>query len=319
MTTATRWHQSAEHIDSMIRQKAPHMDANESIFFARQLEWISGSLYDVKYPQLKARKHIPVSFEGGNAVESLTYQANDRLGVAKIVSNYSKDFPRVTTLSKEITNKVKTLGDSYGWDIQKIRAARFANRNLEAREANAARMAIMELENRLAYLGDASAQLNGLLTHPLVPISLASAAIATGTSVPVIVEIFRQAITQGILVASRGTEKADTVLMPMTEYTFLETTQLNSVNDSTIMDYLKKVFPGVAFDWCNECTGAGPGGTNVMLAYTKRDTHVTLQIPSDFEQLPVFTDGVQWDIKCMERFAGVQLHYPASAMLTILV
>jgi hypothetical protein len=46
--------------------------------------------------------------------------------------------------------------------------------------------------------------------------------------------------------------------------------------------------------------------------------HCNLLVPSDFEQLPMFSDGATFSVKCHERFAGVRFPYPASCLLTIL-
>lgn len=46
------------------------MDAGESIFFARELEYIKAKTYDIKFPQLKARELLPVEFEANAGAES---------------------------------------------------------------------------------------------------------------------------------------------------------------------------------------------------------------------------------------------------------
>ncbi|MBW4469314.1 MAG: DUF2184 domain-containing protein [Stenomitos rutilans HA7619-LM2] len=298
-----------------------HLDAGEGLFFARQLEYIVPQLYQVKYAEQRARVHFPVSFEGGNGIKTITYRAIDRRGKAKIVTNWSTDFPRVNVLAREVSNKVVSLGDSYGYDFQEIRSAAQANTPLEQLEANAAQMAITELENSLAYFGDANANVYGAFNNPSVPITYAAYPLALGGTLAVtvdqVVSVFNTAIN-GVLVTSRGVERVNMILVPLKVWTFLSVTRLGSYNDRTLMEYLEKVFPGVVFDWCNECSGAGPNGQDIMFSYVRDDMHCNLLVPSDFEQLPVFSDGATFSVKCHERFAGVRLPYPASCLLTIL-
>src|SRR5690554_4672907 len=41
----------------------PHLDDDQSVFFARELEFVKSRSYDKKYAELKARTLIPVSSE----------------------------------------------------------------------------------------------------------------------------------------------------------------------------------------------------------------------------------------------------------------
>lgn len=308
---------SAEGIMRSIDRAMPHLDAGESLFFARQLEYIVPTLYEVKYAPLKARTHFPVDFTGGNGIKEITYRAVDRRGKAKIVTNWSTDFPRVNILAKEVTNKVVSLGDSYGYDFQEIRYAQQANMQLETQEANAARLAIAELENQLAYVGDPNSNVYGMLNNQLVPISYAAYPINNTTSIDNIVAVFASAIL-GVFTTSKGIENVNMILVPLTLWTYITTTRLGTNNDSTLMEYLNKAFPGVVFDWCNECSGSGPNGSDIMFAYVRNERNLTLTIPSEFEQLPMFSDGATFSVKCHERFAGLRVFYPASAQVTVL-
>lgn len=314
----TIWHQDSESILKTVNRAMPHMDANESIFFARQLEYIVPQLYEIKYAQLKARTHFPVSFEGGPGIESITYRAFDRRGKAKIVKNYSTDFPRVNILAREVSTKVKSLGDSYGYDIQEIRSAQYAGVDLATQDAYAARMAIAEEENRIAYAGDPDSGLHGMANHPLVPISYAAYDITSdSTTREQISAVFRQAVLS-VFETSRGIENPNMILVPLTVWTYLQTRSTGSNNDVPLIEWLKKIFPNVMFDWSNECTGAGPLGEDVMFAYVRDEQHLKLRIPYEFEQLPMFSDGATFTVKCHERFGGLQIIYPASCLLTIL-
>ena len=152
--------------DFAVIQASQRLDASESVFFARELEHVKAQSYDVKYPELTATKNIPVSSEAGSGAETITYQQYDAVGFAKIINNYATDLPRVDLVGKEFTAKVKSIGASYGYSIQDIRAARMAGKPLEQRKANAVRRANDQEVNRIAYFGDAKHGLVGLVNHP---------------------------------------------------------------------------------------------------------------------------------------------------------
>ena len=99
--------------DYAVIQASQRLDADESVFFARELEHVKAQSYDVQYPELTATKNIPVSSEAGPGAETITYQQYDSVGFAKIISNYATDLPRVDLKGKEFTAKVKSIGASY--------------------------------------------------------------------------------------------------------------------------------------------------------------------------------------------------------------
>src|SRR5690606_31617625 len=68
----------------------------------------------------------------------------------------------------EFSARVRSIGASYGYSVQEIRAAQFAGRSLEQRKASAVRRAVDQKINKLAWLGDAAYGINGFLTHPNV-------------------------------------------------------------------------------------------------------------------------------------------------------
>lgn len=60
-------------------QGAVMCDANEALFFARQLEHIKARTFDVKYPGLNGLRVLPVSTEAGAGAETITYEQYDQL------------------------------------------------------------------------------------------------------------------------------------------------------------------------------------------------------------------------------------------------
>src|SRR5690554_6770859 len=66
----------------------PHLDANESVFFARELEYVKSRSYDKKYAELKARLLIPVSSEAEAWADAIVYESYDQVGAAKLIAGY---------------------------------------------------------------------------------------------------------------------------------------------------------------------------------------------------------------------------------------
>ena len=91
-----------------------------SVFFARELDYVKSQSYDVEYPELTALSLFPMSSEVDPGAETVTYYSYDKVGLAKIISNYATDLPRADVKGKPTTAIIKSLGASYGYSIQEI-------------------------------------------------------------------------------------------------------------------------------------------------------------------------------------------------------
>jgi len=97
-----------------------------------------------------------VNNEAGPGAEAITYYQFDKVGMAKIVSDYASDLPRADVFGTKYTSPVESLGISFGYSMQEIRAAAMANRPLATMKANAAREAHERLVDQIGSLGDAT-------------------------------------------------------------------------------------------------------------------------------------------------------------------
>lgn len=294
-----------------------NLDADESVFFSRQLEYVKTKTYDRKYPTLMARTLFPVSFDVNPGAKTITYQQWDWVGMAKIISNYARDIPRVDLRGKEFTGNIRSLADSYGYSIQDVRAARMAGVPLETRKAAAAKQAILMLEDEIALNGDADHKLHGLNSHPNIP-DVAIPADGTGSSALWSTKTDEQIIRDvNLLVSSivdgtNGVETPDTLVLPLGAF---QTASTKKVGDTgkTVRQWILETSPYIKniIVW-PKLKGAGAGGTDLMFAYQRDPEKLTLEIPQDFEQFPVQEKGLEFEINCHERFAGLIVYYPLS-------
>lgn len=295
-----------------------NLDANESAFFARQLEYVKAKTYDVMYPELKARKILPVSFEAGPGAKTITYRQYDQVGVAKIIVSYAKDLPRADVKAKEFVGQVRSLGMSYGWDIMEIRHAAFAGVPLEQRRANAAKRGILQQENTIAMLGDATSGLNGFLnnanmTQVTLPADGTGATTTFSTKTADLIVRDLNSIANKPIAVSKGVESPDTLLLPITQYTYIASTPRSTTSDTTILNFFLQNNPFVkSVDWLNELAAAGAGATDRAIAYRRDPDKLTLEVPQDFEQFPVQQRGLEYIVPCHSRCGGVLIYYPLS-------
>lgn len=307
-------------------RKFINLDANESIFFEQELTHIMSRVYDKKYPELKATRLIPVDTEAGNASESIAYDMYDSVGVAKIISNYATDLPRADVKGERVFSQIKTIGTSYGYNVDEIRIAAKANKNLIDRKAMAARKSNDMLVNRGAFFARNTGEfpgLYGLIYHP----NITSYKVAVEGSDFVWADKSADAIILDIntlcnksISLSKGIEIADTFLCPVEQFTLIATTKISVYTETTILEFVKKANPHItSWEWVEELNNVNPvpstgvaANTDVAIAYKRDPEKLTLQIPSPFEQLDVQPRNLEFIVPCMSKFGGVIVIYPIS-------
>lgn len=296
-------------------------DANEGMIFAQELEAVKARTYDVVYSELTATMVIPVDSSAGAGAESIAYYQYDQTGQAKIISNYSTDLPRVDLVGKKFHADVKSIGASYGYSVQDIRAYRMAGKPLEQRKANAVRRANDQEVNRIAYFGDEAHGLVGLLTHPNVSTYTlpddgvdadeeASTKFADKTPDECIRDL--NGMLLKMLELTQNVEIPDTLLLSPATHGVLYSKRVTDTQISVLTYFLDNNPYIKNVQVVPELGGAGTSGTDICIMYRKSPDKLTLEIPQPFEQFPVQVKGLEYEVPCHSRCAGVIIYYPLS-------
>lgn len=300
--------------------RVSNMDANEVAFFSGQLEYLKKREYNVKYGSLQATQIFPVSTEAGPGAETIVYDQFDTVGVMKFISDYADDLPRSDVKGKQFSIIIQSLGGSWGYSIQEIRNAQYARRNLSSMRANAARRSNDQMVNKIAWNADGSSEwagLTGILNHP----NVTKAAATTGgwdsgaTPDEIIVDV-NEAINS-VPDLTNGQEWIDRVAMPNAKYAHLASTPRSATSDTTILEFLRRVHPGVRFFPINELKNVvnprtGSGTTNVALYYRADPDALQLEIPVIYESFPAQERNLSYVVPVHSRIAGFNVYYPLS-------
>jgi hypothetical protein len=301
---------------NIIHKDAMNLDAGESAFFKRQLEYIKRRTYDQKLKNLKAKTLIPVSNEAPSAIGAITFRRFDAVGLAKIIADYAKDFPRVDIFGTEQTVKNHGIGASYGYNIQEIRRAQIANLRLNQRRAEAARRAIEEKSDNIAWNGDADYNIQGLIDYPgiteyTVPDPGEGTEWVNKTPLEILYDL--NAIVTAIVDSTNGVEAPDTMIMPIEQFNLINDTPIGDNVDKTILQFFLSNSRFIkTVEWVVELAGAGAGGADRFMVYPRDDMHLTLEIPQPFEQFAPQQKGMEFEVMVHEETAGVIVYYPQS-------
>jgi hypothetical protein len=295
-----------------LKKSVDKLDTAETATFALELRKLKAKSYDVKYPDLKARKFVPVSHECSNADESFVVRQWDMAGMAKIISNYATDLPKVAAFAKEFVYKIKSIGDSFDYTIQDIRVSMQTGRSLSDKKQTIAYRKLEELIDDIAATGIPETQVPGVLNHPNIPLlTLPTGTWSSATDAQIVADLAYM-VTQ-IMVTTKQTHIPDTVLFDTTSWARI--TQMVSGTGSfaeTVLSLFLRTNPYIknADTWIKLDT-ADAAGTGPRIFMYKRDSEVLeLEIPQEPEQFPPQADGLAFTVNCHARVGGVRVSYP---------
>jgi hypothetical protein len=208
-----------------------------------------------------------------------------------------------------MTSPVRSIGASYGWSLQDIRSAMLAGLDLESRKAQAAVRAHNQLMNTIAWNGDAAHNLPGLKTNTDIPSAAAGVVFSAGTA-DQIIDAINDMITD-MITLTNGVETPNTVVMQPGQLALLSAKARSTTSDTSVLAFLRAAWPGITFESAVELTDWS-GSDDAMMAYRRADTHLSLEIPQPYEELPVERHALRFEVPTHSRFGGLLVYYPKS-------
>lgn len=301
--------------------KSTNLDAEGDIFFARQLEFVQSRVYEYQYPELMSYRLFPVNTNFPVGAEYITTTGYQSVGRARVINSYADDLPAAALIGMQLSSKVQGIGASYRYSYQEIRNAQYANVPLESALAMAARRAIEQKMDDLAFFGDSSVGLYGLFNNPNIPTQSVPADGTGGstewsTKTPDQILRDMNLIVNQIATSTNGVEAPNTLLLPLEQYTLIASMARSANSDTTVLDYFRinnpfidEVIP------VPKLAGAGLAGVDIMIAYERSSDKVEMAIPMPFLQHAPQERNLEFVINCEARFGGIRVLYPMSMII----
>lgn len=298
------------------------LDADGAYFFQRQLEHIKARSYDVQYAELQARMLFPVSNEAGPGVTTITYRTYDQSGAAKIINAYADDLPRADVAGKETSIPVRSVGISYGYNLDEIQSAQLTGQPLDQRRANAAVRAVEQTTNDVAFFGDVESGLPGFFDNPNIP---TGTAVNPGSGTEWVNKTPDQILFDindlfaDIFEVTKMVERGNTLLLPPAQWSYIASTPRASNSDTTILQYVVQNSPYLQSESdvipVNECAAANNPlyANDVMVAYDRSPEKLQLEIPVELEMMQVQQKNLEFTVPGRQRLGGLNIYYPLSA------
>ena len=309
-----------------------------AVFMAQELDYVKSKSYDKLYPQFTALNIFPVNSDTNPGAEAITFYTYDMEGFAKIIDNYSTDLPRADVNGVPHSVPVKTLGVSYGYSNQEMRASRMSGKSLDARKAESARFQIDNATNKIAWAGDAKNGIMGVLSSGQnIPVKTLTAGATSGavnwagkTADEIVADV--TAMYAQVTKATKDVERPDTLVLPTEVYTVLALKRLGDT-EATVLSYIKDHAPYLkeivsaselnsdSYETNPYAEGAPGVATNagqaVAFLFTNSPDKMEINIPMAYTQNPAQPRNLETLIPCESRVAGTIMFYPLSALIVV--
>jgi hypothetical protein len=313
---------------------------DEGLFFQRQLEYIQATSYDVLYPDLKGRELLTTNTEGGEGINAITYRSYDKRGETAIIAGKATDLPRGDISGKEYSITVKTLGNAYGYSRQEIAAAKLVGMPLDSRKAEATRRSYEEKVNQLIFFGSAENNIHGIYDGPAgAPALTANRSLLSGTAgvdmhwadktPAAIIKDLTDAVT-AMYVDTKQLFRPNEIWLSVENLQLLHNTPRSETTDTSIIQWfvqnnkfitsvdqfkdineLESIFPNATVGTIDDKIEPNAGYEGITVIANGTD-NLRIREPFPYVHLPVQLKGLEFEINCYGRFAGVETIRPAA-------
>lgn len=282
---------------------------DQSIFAARELDYVKARTYDRKLPPMNGLLLVPTSNDTPEWAETITYKSYDMVGIAKVIANYADDLPRADVKGIEQTVRVQTLGDSYGYNINELNASVALGANLPTRKATAARRAIEIKQNQIAMVGDPKYGLWGITNHPNIGVTagLNGDWADPGTTGMEIVEDV-DTLVQAIRTQSRGIHTPNRLALPSAAFAAMSRKYIADTGGKSAWQVVREKYPSLEILDIPEFDEVD--GDTLAIIGEFNEENASLELVMPFNQLPAQARNLELVVPCMARTGGVSVHYP---------
>jgi hypothetical protein len=305
---------SVSNVAMSLREDALGDSTTIGIWLARQLDYVVSKVYERLLPAINANNLVPDDTSIPEWIETVTIMQYDAVGMAKVISNYADDLPRVDVRGAARTVTVKSLGDSYGYNVNELRASRATGIGLDQRKADTARRAIELKLATIKLIGDPEFGLYGLFTHPNIPEAilpnLGDWTTLTGDEIYANLIFLAGAYQQQTL----GVHVANYLELAPKAFIAATTKLITSATPMTPLAAFTANFPGITVEMIWELQGAAPNAKDLALLYERNPDNLAHYYVMPFTQLPPDARNLEIVVDCMARSGGVQIFYPLSLL-----
>lgn len=290
-------------------------DAKFSAFLSQQLEQIESTVYRIEYPELKWRRFFPVDTNYAPGVETISFYEWDIFGQAAFISNYAQDLPNVSIRGEKFSSNVESIGASYQYSSQDLRAAALARMPLSSELASAAMGFIERKMDAVTANGQSELGMVGVANHPNVPVDTAadngggSTHWEDKTADQILFDL--HSLTRAMWEETKELEAPNTVILPTSLYGLVSLKRIGVETGNTVLKMFLAMNPWVtSVESWNRLEEAGADGGPRIIAYKKDPTVVKVAVPMEAVQYEPERRSLTYLVPMEARYGGVLIRKP---------
>lgn len=289
------------------------IDANTAMAFIEgQRRYVEKEVNATVFPEILYQSLIPVDTKAPEWTRTIEYRSQEAYGRAEWINGNADDIPLAGNKYSKDQSTVFMAGIGYGYGYEELNASMANGVNLPNDDAIAARQAYEQFVDKIAFLGDDSKGVTGLLNADGVTIDAATKTFATANETEILT-MFNKLIG-GTATATHYNMVADTVLLPFDTFTYLASQPLTN-KEGTLLDFIQKynVYTAttgkpLTIRAFSRLAGAGNGGLDRAVAYSRNPLVAKLHIPMPHRFLPVFQTGaLNFVVPGIFRLGGTEI------------
>jgi hypothetical protein len=299
-------------------------DAQSALsFMQQQATYIEPQVYEMQYPDIQYPDLVPVDTSGNEWAKSKTFYSSDKVGQANWFHHLANDMPFADIMRTKFEQGLEMAGIGYYYTLEELGVAmQVPNLNLTAERGDAARRAYEEFMERIAFTGDTAKGWTGLVNDLTVTAGTAPAT-GTGSSPLWSTKTGDQMATDinliltGIYTNSNTIEMADTLLLPISQFTTLATTRVTNTTASALgwvqeyNTYTAITGQQLTIRAVRGLDTAGAGGTARIVAYKNDPQILKLHLPMPHKFLGVMqVTPLRYDVPGIFRTGGLEIRRP---------
>lgn len=284
------------------------MDAAETAFAQRALIDLETEVQRTPRAPLEADQLIPLDTSVNPGATHWGFRRIDAVGEARPMGTRAGDMPMVAIAEVESLVPMHNFGLGFDYTVDELRAAIMAKSALPSERGVACRDGHYATRDRVAMEGHTGLGIPGFAASTLVP----AGSVTNGTWATASADDIAEDVTneiEAVESTSRRVYKPTTIALPYSAWNDLTRRRLPDT-ETPILDYLKKIRPGLEFVPSTYLETAGVGGTRRMVTYVKRPDVLVQKVSILYQQLPPQPKGLLVIIPAESKSGGTYWKVP---------
>ena len=300
-------------------------DAQTLALAARQVEHVMAGLYEEPFPQypMAEGQIIDIDTSVPIGAKVFTWYGVTGRAIAEFVASWAGGSAPLASLGGiSKSQPIHAAANGYAHSLDDMRTAAFAGFPLDQQFGRVVREGHAELHHRVGLWGREDLKLPGLVKHPGITVldapadGTASSRYWSAKTSDLILRDVDLLVTN-VSEVSYGRRQTTDVRIPRREWNQISAMRIGTVDTVTVMDFLRKIYPGITWGILDDLAASQSGGNlsaDAALAYVKDPNIVQLVIPMAFLQHPPQQVDLMIKVPCESKIGGVTLKEPPTVV-----